>query len=151
MDYYIQQQSGDSVKGEKVFYRLFSALYKSMTEMNTLLSDKVVQNAVWKKLCLTAPLPSFDATAGKRDGGGTIFNSDFGCTIWHGTFSDWREVTPSLHSVYINEAHEDRYYFFDELNRKGFLRDEPEIVSFNEEQAALGRALLAIERKASAR
>lgn len=133
--HYTRKHNVDEAKGEEEIIRIASTAHRPISEFKSLLADWDVVNGLGRDLLLSTPFPNFENA------------------MWRGTFSEFTGSTssPYLHAVYVSEAHKDRYNFFLELNQQGFLNEGPEIILFNEEQAALGRALLSIERKEKTR
>lgn len=102
------------------FKQLFHAEHKSMAQMNGLLTNTVIQDAVWKKMKLTCPLPAF--------------NED----MWYGSLSDPSRV-PNFSELYVNQADTTVCSFFNDLLKNNMLPENTVIVKFDRMKAAMGR------------
>lgn len=102
------------------FKKLFHAEHKSMAQMHRLLTNPVIQDAVWKKMKLTCPLPAF-----KED-------------MWYGSLGDLSHV-PNFSELYVNQADTTVYRFFNDLQKNNILPANTVIVKFDVMKASMGR------------
>ena len=91
-----------------------------MTELNKLLLIPSVQAAVWEKLHITCPLPVFDAQ------------------LWYGFLSGPIHV-PNFAELYVDKADVAAFNFFTDLQLNGILKEKTVVVTFDAEEAAMGR------------